>query len=677
MRNRKLLFFILAICLSSMLMAQRKDRSVNYVKNRLPLVENPYLELPLGNIKPDGWLKEMLVRQKNGATGHLDEIYPLVMGNRNGWLGGDGDQWERGPYWIDGLLPLAYILNDSELKVKVKPWVEWTLNSQRPDGYFGPSRDYPDEAGLQRNNCGDWWPKMVMLKILKQYYSATGDQRVISFMTSYFHYQLKELPNHPLDHWTFWARYRGGDNLQVVYWLYNITGDKLLLDLADILHQQTYDFADMFLNTDMISTQGDLHCVNLAQGMKEPLIYYQHHPEKKYAEAVKKGFTDIRKYMGQPQGMFGGDENIRNSNPINGSELCSAVEMMFTLESILPITGDAAYADHLEKIAFNALPTQITDDFMARQYFQQPNQVMITRQRRNFNVDHKGTDVCFGLLTGYPCCTSNMHQGWPKFTQNLWYATPDGGLAALIYAPNHVKAEIAGGTEVTIEEKTSYPFEEKITFIVSLEKVPVNFSLHFRIPSWCRQASVTINGNEVSRCKGDTILVVRREWNNGDKVELELPMRIALANWYENSVAVERGPLTYALKIGEKWENVINDKDPVRFGTSYYEVRPTTPWNYGLLDLPEDKIQEMFTFVKKDTMTSYPWNLENVPVELRTKAKRLINWKLYNETAGPLPYSIQWGWETEPELEEITLIPYGCSTLRISEFPRVIYDSRE
>jgi DUF1680 family protein len=671
MRNSKLIFFILATGLPIMVLAQNRDFPAAYFKNRLPLIENPYQELPLGNIKPDGWLKEMLVRQKNGATGHLDELYPLVMGKRNGWLGGDGDQWERGPYWIDGLLPLAYILDDDELKAKVKPWVEWTLNSQRPDGYFGPSTDYPAEEGLQRNNCGDWWPKMVMLKVLKQYYSATGDPRVITFLTNYFQYQLKELPDHPLDHWTFWARYRGGDNLQVVYWLYNITGDMFLLDLADLLHKQTYDYTHMFLHTDIISTQGDMHCVNLAQGLKEPMIFYQHHPEKQYPEALKKGLADIRKYMGQPQGMYGGDENIRNSNPVNGSELCSAVELMFSLESILPVAGEVSYADHLEKIAFNALPTQITDDFTARQYFQQPNQVMITRQSRNFNVDHQGTDVCFGLLTGYPCCTSNMHQGWPKFTQNLWYATPDGGLAALIYAPNHVRAKVADGTEVTIEEKTFYPFGEKITLIISLGEVPVNFPLHLRIPSWCQQAQVTINGNEYSRCKGDTILVIRRDWKNGDIVELELPMKIELTNWYENSTAIERGPLTYALKIGEKWDKVFNDKDPVRFGTSYFVVHPTTPWNYGLPDFPEEKIPEMFTIVKKDTMTSYPWSLENAPIELRIKAKRLTNWKLYNETAGPLPYSIRWGEVTEPETEEITLIPYGCSTLRIAEFPRV------
>ncbi len=165
-----------------------------YTNSRAPLYQNPYLELPLGAIKPQGWLREMLLRQKTGATGNLDKLYPVVMNNRNGWLGGDGDQWERGPYWIDGLLPLAYILNDKELIAKVQPWVEWSLNSQQPDGYFGPSKDYSYERGMQRDNSRDWWPKMVMLKILKQYYSATQDTRVIKLMTNYFKYQLKELP---------------------------------------------------------------------------------------------------------------------------------------------------------------------------------------------------------------------------------------------------------------------------------------------------------------------------------------------------------------------------------------------------------------------------------------------------------------------------------------------------
>lgn len=212
-----------------------------YRNNAYPLQAKPYMELPLGSIKAAGWLEEMLVRQRDGISASLDKYYPEVLGKRNGWLGGDGDQWERGPYWIDGLLPLAYILDDDSLKHKVQPWIEWALKSQREDGFFGPSVNYEAEKGLQRNNSEDWWPRMVVLKVMKQYYSATGDERVIGFLTNYFHYQLKTLPEYPLGHWTFWAEYRVCDNLQIVYWLYNITKDQSLLDLGKLLHAQGID----------------------------------------------------------------------------------------------------------------------------------------------------------------------------------------------------------------------------------------------------------------------------------------------------------------------------------------------------------------------------------------------------------------------------------------------------
>ena len=512
---KKLMSLLLA---GLLLVTTAATAAAPYANNRAPLREKPFVKLPLGAIRAEGWLRDQLQRQADGLTGHLDSVYPEVMGPRNGWLGGDGDVWERGPYWIDGLLPLAYILGDERLIEKTRPWVEWALGSRQPDGYFGPAEDRPFESpAIQRDNARDWWPKMVMLKVLQQYYSATGDERVIELMSAYFRYQLRELPKTPLGHWTFWGEQRGGDNLGIVYWLYNITGDEFLLELGDLIHRQTFDWTGILAGGEVIPTPFSLHCVNLAQGIKEPVVYYQRSNDPAHVAAVKKGFEDIRRYIGLPTGLYGGDEALHGAAPTQGSELCTAVEMMYSLEEMAEITGDVQFADHLERVAFNALPTQATDAYDARQYYQQVNQVMITDHRRNFEQSHDGTDILYGLLTGYACCTSNMHQGWPKFTQNLWYATHDGGLAAMVYSPCNVTAEVAGGVRVTIAERTQYPFDEQIRFEIRIDGRKVKtaeFPLRLRIPGWCEGATVAVNGQAVASPGKGSVAEVRRAWRS-------------------------------------------------------------------------------------------------------------------------------------------------------------------
>lgn len=655
--------------------AQEDNLDGNYRNNRTPLLLKPYMELPIGAIKPSGWLEEQLQRMATGMTGNMDTIYEHVMGPRNGWLGGDGDVWERGPYWIDGLLPLAYILNDKALIEKVQPWIEWTLASQKPNGYFGPDTDRPYEQGLQRDNSHDWWPKMVVLKVLQQYYSATGDERVIPFMTNYFKYQLKELPENPLGKWTFWGEQRGGDNLMVVYWLYNITGDEFLLELGELIHKQTLNWTDIFLHQDHLKRQHSLHCVNLAQGFKEPVIYYQRNKDPQQIQAVKKAVSDMRTTIGFPTGLWAGDELLRFGNPNLGSELCTAVEMMFSLEKMLEITGDVQWADHLERIAYNALPTQITDDFSARQYYHQINQVAIDRHWRDFVTPHEDTDNLHGILTGYPCCTSNMHQGWPKLVQNLWYSTADNGIAALVYAPSSVTAKVMNGTVVQISEDTTYPFEEEIRFKFNFTDKKIKkafFPFHVRIPGWCKNPIIRINGQVIT---ADTyqgeIARINREWKDGDNLTLELPMNLEASFWFDGAAVIERGPLIYALKMNEKWEKKAMEPEKVKeYGEWYYEVTSDTPWNYALTrrQLAPEVINNHFKVEKTGTVSRYPWTLEDAPIIIKGKGRPIPTWQIYRGSAGSVPYFTQQGPDSTPEVE-IELIPFGCSTLRITEFP--------
>jgi hypothetical protein len=635
---------------------ENQARNRHYVSNREPLTPNPYIPLPLGSIQPGGWLRRQLRGWAEGMTGELDQVWPDV-GSDNGWLGGDGDVWERGPYWLDGLVPLAYALDSDRLIVKANRWIEATIASARPDGFFGPEDRRPQRGGGTVPGA-DWWPRMVMLKVLQQHHEATGDERVIELMTEYFRYQARELPTQSLGSFTFWGQRRGGENLASVHWLYNRTGDAFLLDLGALIFEQTEDWTANFT-----TNHGIWHVVNTAMGIKQPAVWYQQSGDRRYLDAVEEGIAYLMSRHGQPQGIWSGDEMLHGSDPTQGVETCAVVEYMFSLETLLSITGSAAHAERLERVAYNALPAALSPYYAGRHYYQLPNQIACTKEYHNFSTRHDD-DALIGLETGYGCCTANLHQGWPKFVAHLWMATPDDGLAALAYGPCEVRARVADGAEVRFVEATDYPFDESVHFIYSGPS-GIAFPLHLRVPGWAEGAALRVNDRIIDQPEAASIVSLERRWEDGDRVVLHTPMKVRVSRWHERSAVVERGPLVYALTRNEQW-TAVKGSEPYLD----YEIRTEEPWNYGLVDEDLQNAADAYR-ARRLPMGDQPWSAEGAPLEISAWARRVPEWQRYGGITGPLPWSPI---RSRLPDEEVRLVPYGCTEIRVTEFPVVVRD---
>jgi len=610
----------------------------------LPLA---YKSLPLGSVRAKGWLLRQLELQRDGLTGHAEEVLPATAPN-SAWKGGDGEDWEKGPYYVKGLIPLAHTLGDETLKKRAAAWIEPILASQREDGFFGPKKN------------DDWWPRMVVTYLLRDHHEATGDPRVPPFLTRYYRHMLANLPGRPLRDW---GRARAGDEIDTVLWLHERTGDAFLLDLTDLLAKQAYPWRDIFTENRFLEYADDFHPkhnVNVPQALKMPVVYSRRSGDGRDREAYRIGLTHLMRDHGTPFGINSGSEMVSGRSSTAGVETCSIVEYMLSAETAMRVLGEARIGDEIELVAFNGLPAALSKDIRQHVYYTLPNSVAAVRGVVGYQDDH-GNDLVPAPISGYPCCCYNLHMGWPKLAQNAWGTTEDGGLAALVYVPSEVTTKVAGDTPLTLLCETDYPFEETIRLQIRLPR-EAKFPLRLRVPGWCKSPQITVNGKPHGGVHQGTFAVLDRTWKDGDRVELTFPMHVEAVPGVAGAVSVRCGPLVYALGLREDWKPFERKEG----GFDSYEVTSASAWNYALL-LDEKDPAKSLQFVAGIRAVN-PFETGKAPVSIRARGKRLEPWQPRFDGRVPLEPPASPVASSAPE-EPLTLVPFGSQLLRVSVFP--------
>jgi DUF1680 family protein len=664
--------------------------NAHYAGNRAPLAPSPFVRLPIKSVQPEGWLRKQLELSRDGFTGHLPEISRFLKKDNNSWLKPRGDQavgWEEVPYWLRGFGDLAYVLRDEKLTAEAKTWIEAAIASQQPDGYFGPERNRHAPAGFDRTvGKSDLWSNMVMTDCLISWYDYTGDPRVPALLTRYFAW-ANAIPD--ADFLTpYWQQQRGGDLLAQVIWLYNITGDASLVDFARKVHRHTINWTDGV---------PDDHNVNMAMAFREPATFWMLSGDRKHLDATYRDYDRMMSDWGQfPGGGIAGDERVRKgyTDPRQMFETCGMVEFMHSHELLTRFTGDPVWADRCEDMAFNSFPASMTADAKALRYLTAPNLVVSDATDRAGSLYNGGPMTLMDPLD-HRCCQHNSGFGWPYFARNLYLATPDNGLAAVLYADSTLTAKAGDGADVTLRQQTGYPFDETIHLTVDPSR-PTAFPLYLRVPAWCDAPELSINGSrtpispdQTASTRADSIapsgssrvppsdtpaapashgryLKVSRQWKQGDRVELKLPMPVRVQRWAanKNSASVYRGPLAFSVEIKERYNRTRPGPWPA------YEILPDSPWNYGLLLDESVPAADQFKVERRPFPASaQPWTVADVPVVLTTKARRIPNWQLdENQMPGQLQPSPT---RSAEPVETLRLIPMGAARIRMTSLPVV------
>jgi len=661
-----------------------------------------YTPVTLSQIRPAGWTMELLKRQCSGITGHpqasgypFDQAFwgnptqlPDVPDPNMVWW-----PYEQTAYRIDGAIKAGFLAGDDAVYQMVRAEIDQAIEQAAPDGFIGP------ESFRTQNR----WPYTVFFRAVLAQYAISGEERYLDALVRHY----RSTP-HPMD----WSRDVTG--VEILLALYAETGQADRLEAAKDLYarfnRQTTEFNS---DTSLAGMHSDkpvtTHGVSFNEIAKLGAMLYAATGDQDSLAATLNGYAKVERDHILADGLHSSAEGMSGNAPLASHETCNITDYTWSLGHLVQITGDAHLADQIERVIFNALPGVLIKDFKALQYFSCPNQLVAT-SFSNHNPMSRG-DNRMSYRPGHPvqCCTGNAQRALPNFVERMWMrgqGDQANEIVAALFGPGRLDLRVAG-TPLTIQEETRYPFEQAVRFTL-LPEHPVRLTFTVRIPGWCRQAAITINGRPLAKgLTPGSFYRIEREWKPGDRVLLALPFELALKRWPKGGISLEFGPLTLSLPVAAPLEietEEDGDQTPQEFrlsgpqqrlpGFPAYRLTPASRWAYALA-VDESSLAQAAK-VTWNAPSGFPLDLDNPALRVSVPARRVRGWTLLETDqvirsipsfeggrfrmidrpiqghftlTPPLPEPQSLPERLSDELEWIDLIPYGNTLLRLTIFP--------
>ena len=588
-------------------------------------------------IRPAGWMLKQLEIQAKGLSGNLHKVWPDV--RDSAWIGGEREGWERVPYWLDGFIPLAYLLEDEEMIAVAKKYIDAILSKQEEDGWICPCKK-------SQRAVYDTWALQLITKTLTVYYECSGDERIpeVIYRVLKNYYELLKNGEIKLFHW---GKFRWFETFIALNFLKEKYDEEWLGELAQILKEQGYDYNEAveLWKTPLRVWRYKTHIVNLAMMLKAEAVSCDLLGGE-YTDTAEKFRKILDEYNGTVYESFTGDECLSGVSPVQGTELCAIVEQMYSYELLFAYTGDNRWAERLEVLAFNALPATLSEDMWAHQYDQLSNQIACEKffMKTPFGTNGPSAHL-FGLEPNFGCCTANFSQGFPKLALSA-FMHGDNKIINALMLPCRLNY---GGVE--IELKTNYPFENKVQYAIKTDK-PFDFII--RVPSFAE--NLKING------KNAEIKDIELHIEKGETaIEIEFETPVCLMERPNSLYTLKKGSLLFSVPVSYKKKKREYTRRGVerKFPYCDYEYIPKSAWNYA--------------FCGGDFSVNYngvgeiPFSESKPPVTVKANMCK-IYWghrRYFKTMCAKIPKS------TRPlsAPKKIELYPYGCAKLRMTELP--------